>query len=38
MLISKVRKSGNSLVLVLPSEVIKERKIKIVETVEYDNI
>ena len=35
MPIAKVRKSGNSTVLVIPPEVIKERNIKIGEIVEY---
>mgnify|MGYP001596062802 CR=1 FL=1 len=35
MPIAKIRKSGNSTVLIIPPEIIKERKIKIGETVEY---
>jgi len=35
MPISKVRKSGNSTVLVIPPEVVKEKGLKIGETVEY---
>ena len=35
MPIAKIRKSGNSTVLVLPPEVIRERNIKVGETVEY---
>jgi antitoxin component of MazEF toxin-antitoxin module len=35
MPIAKIRKSGNSTVLVVSPEIIKERKIKVGETVEY---
>ncbi len=35
MPLAKVRKSGNSAVLIIPAEVIKERNLKIGETVEY---
>jgi len=33
---AKIRKSGNSTVLVLPPEFIRERKLNIGETVEYN--
>ncbi len=36
MAISKVRKSGNSTVLVLPPDLVRERKIEIGETVEFE--
>ena len=36
MVAAKVRKSGNSTVLVLPPEYIKERNFKIGETVEFE--
>lgn len=32
---AKIRKSGNSTVLVIPPEIIKERHLKIGETVEF---
>jgi len=35
MLLAKVRKSGNSTVLVIPPEIIKERHLKVGENVEY---
>ncbi|MBS3133578.1 hypothetical protein J4470_05675 [Candidatus Woesearchaeota archaeon] len=35
MPIAKIRKSGNSTVLVLPPEILKERNIHIGESVEY---
>ncbi|MBI2134525.1 hypothetical protein HYU09_00910 [Candidatus Woesearchaeota archaeon] len=36
MAISIVRKSGNSTVLVLPPEFVRERKLRIGETVEFE--
>lgn len=36
MPISKVRRSGNSTVLVLPPEFVKERNLTIGETVEFE--
>ena len=36
MLTSRIRKSGNSTVLVLPPELVKERRIEIGETVEFE--
>ena len=36
MPIAKIRKSGNSTVLVIPSEVVKERNLQIGETVNYE--
>jgi antitoxin component of MazEF toxin-antitoxin module len=35
MPIAKIRKSGNSTVLVLPPEILKERNISVGENVEY---
>ena len=35
MPIAKIRKSGNSTVLVIPPEVIKEKELEIGETIEY---
>lgn len=35
MPMAKIRKSGNSTVLVIPPEVVKERNVKIGEIVEY---
>ena len=35
MPIAKIRKSGNSTVLVIPPEFVKERKIHVGESVEY---
>ncbi len=35
MPLAKIRKSGNSTVLVITPEVVKERNLKIGETVEY---
>ena len=36
MIESIVRKSGNSTVLVLPPELVKERKVKVGEKVEFE--
>ncbi len=36
MATATVRKSGNSTVLVIPPEVIQEKKLKIGETVEFE--
>ncbi len=33
---AKIRKSGNSTVLVLPSDFVKERNIRLGETVEFE--
>jgi len=35
MPIATIRKSGNSTILVLPPEILKERKLKVGERVEY---
>lgn len=36
MLISKIRKSGNSTVLVLPPDAVKGRNLRVGESVEYE--